>query len=64
MLTGVSAEAMAEKFFLSAGTVRYRLKKIYEAANVSTKSEFIELFNRYIQKPVFFEDYLDNAEKK
>lgn len=65
MLAGVSAEAMAEQLFLSSGTVRYRLKKMYEAANVSTKSDFIELFNHYIRKDTFFKDYLeDDSELK
>lgn len=58
MIGGISAEALAEQLFLSSGTVRYRLKKIYAAANVSTKAEFIELFNRYIRKDTFFRDYL------
>lgn len=61
MICGASAETLAEQLFLSAGTVRYRLKKMYESANVSTKAEFIELFKRYICNDVFFRDYLNDA---
>ncbi len=58
IIQGVTVETMAEEFFISPGTVRYRLKKIYENANVSSRSRFVELFNRYIRNPIFFEDYL------
>jgi len=54
LLNNVNLEALAEQLYISGGTVRYRLKKIYAAANVSTKSEFVELFRQYIHDSAIF----------
>ena len=40
IVQGATVEAMADAFFISPGTVRYRLKKIYENANVSSRARF------------------------
>lgn len=48
LLQDISHETLAEQLFISCGTIRYRLKKIYAAVNVSTKTEFLALFCQYI----------------
>ena len=60
IIQGVSVEKIAEEQYISVGTARYRLKKIYTAANVSSKTEFVELFHRYIGNEKIFDDYLGN----
>lgn len=57
ILQGLSVETIADQQFISVGTARYRLKKLYTAANVTTKAEFVTLFNRYIGNERIFEDY-------
>lgn len=57
-LSNISSEKLAEQLFVAVGTVRYRLKKIYKAANTDSKAEFIELFNRYISGTELFEDFV------
>ncbi|MEN6593930.1 MAG: substrate-binding domain-containing protein [Clostridiaceae bacterium] len=57
LLNNVNLEALAEQLYISGGTVRYRLKKIYASANVSTKSEFVELFRHYIHDDAIFERF-------
>ncbi len=59
ILQGVTVESMAEALFIAPGTVRYRLKKIYDSANVNSRAKFIGLFGRYIRNPIFFQDYLN-----
>lgn len=63
MLRGESVEKIAEDLFISVGTARYRLKKLYLAANVSTKAEFVALFEHYIGSDKIFEDYLGNFDE-
>lgn len=60
LLQGVSVEKIAEDQYISVGTARYRLKKIYSAASVSSKAEFVALFERYIGNEKIFDDYLGN----
>ena len=60
IMEGRSVETIAEQQYISVGTARYRLKKLYTAANVTTKSEFVALFNRYIGNDRIFEDYTGN----
>ena len=57
LLNGSSVERIAEELFISVGTARYRLKKLYSAANVAGKVEFIELFHRYIGNEKIFDDF-------
>lgn len=57
LLNGSSVERIAEELFISVGTARYRLKKLYSAANVAGKGEFIELFHRYIGNEKIFDDF-------
>jgi len=60
LLQGISVERIAEEQYISVGTARYRLKKIYTAANVSNKNDFLELFTRYIGNEKLFDDFLGN----
>ena len=57
LLKGSSVEKIAEELFISVGTARYRLKKLYGAANVAGKTEFMELFHRYIGNEKIFDDF-------
>ena len=63
LLLGSSVEKIAEELFISVGTARYRLKKLYSAANVSSKMDFIELFRRYIGNDKIFDDFTGNFEE-
>lgn len=63
MLRGDSVEKIAEEMFISVGTARYRLKKLYTAAAVNTKAEFVTLFERYIGNERIFEDYLEHFDE-
>lgn len=47
-------EQMAESLFVSEGTVSYRLKKLYVAAGVQSRSELESLFVQYISADEFF----------
>lgn len=60
ILDGLSVETIAEHQYISVGTARYRLKKLYTAANVGGKNEFVELFRRYIGNDRIFDDYSGN----
>ena len=57
LLQGSSVEKIAEELFISVGTARYRLKKLYSVANVAGKMEFIDLFKRYIGNDKIFDDF-------
>lgn len=48
LINDLSFETIAEQNFASVGTIRYRLKKIYETAGVNSKKEFLRLLNQYI----------------
>ena len=50
-------EKIAEEQAISVSTGRYRMKKLYTLANVSTKTEFVELFRRYIHSDRIFDDF-------
>jgi len=63
LLQGSSVEKIAEELFISVGTARYRLKKLYSAASVSSKMEFIDLFKRYIGNDKIFDDFTGNFEE-
>lgn len=63
LLKGSSVEKIAEELFISVGTARYRLKKLYSAANVAGKQEFMELFRRYIGNEKIFDDFTGNFEE-
>lgn len=60
LLHDISHETLAEQLYISSGTVRYRLKKIYAAANVETKSEFLALFCQYIQDSKVFQRFSED----
>jgi hypothetical protein len=60
LLQGSSVEKIAEELFISVGTARYRLKKLYSAANVAGKVEFIDLYKRYIGNDKIFDDFTGN----
>lgn len=63
ILQNKTVETLADELFIAPGTVRYRLKKIYTNANVTSRARFLSLFNRYIRNPIFFEDFVVNAEE-
>lgn len=63
LLRGFSVEKIAEELFISVGTARYRLKKLYSVANVAGKVEFIDLFRRYIGNDKIFDDFTGNFEE-
>ena len=48
LFSNQTIEQMAESFFISEGTVSYRLKKLYIAAGVQSRSELESLFRHYI----------------
>ena len=58
LLEGTGIEKIAEDLYISVGTARYRLKKIYSSANVTNKTDFLDLFRRYIGNEKIFDDYL------
>ena len=60
LLQDISHETLAEQLYISSGTVRYRLKKIYAAANVGTKTEFLALFCQYIQDSKVFQRFSED----
>ncbi len=55
ILNNISLETLADQLYISSGTIRYRLRKIYGAANVETKPEFVALFRQYIKGDDIFE---------
>ncbi len=63
LLQGSSVEKIAEELFISVGTARYRLKKLYSAANVAGKVEFIDLYKRYIGNDKIFDDFTGNFQE-
>jgi DNA-binding LacI/PurR family transcriptional regulator len=63
LLQGSSVEKIAEDLFISVGTARYRLKKLYGVANVTNKMEFMELFKRYINNDKIFDDFTGNFQE-
>lgn len=56
----IGIEALSHQLFISTATARYRLKKLYAAANVTSKAEFLRLFNKHITNDKIFEDFLDS----
>lgn len=63
IMDGVSTENLADQLFISTSTARYRLKKIYSAANTNSRREFVALFNAHINRPRIFED-IEEFEQK
>lgn len=59
LVSGKSMEKIAEEQAISVSTGRYRMKKLYALANVSTKTEFVQLFRRYIHSDRIFDDFED-----
>lgn len=57
VMEGKCMEEISEELSISISTGRYRIKKIYASANVSTKAEFINLFKHYIQNDKIFHDF-------
>ena len=57
VMEGKCMEDIAEELSISISTGRYRIKRIYAAANVSTKAEFLNLFKRYITNDKIFSDF-------
>jgi DNA-binding LacI/PurR family transcriptional regulator len=57
LINNIKIEDLSEQLFVVPGTVKYRLKKIYTAANVSSKTEFVRLFKKYITNDKIFEDF-------
>lgn len=43
LFNGMVYEELAEKYFFSVSTIRYRLNKIYQDAGVSSRKEFLQL---------------------
>ncbi len=61
LVSGKSMEQIAEEQAVSVSTGRYRMKKLYALANVSTKTEFVELFRRYIHSDRIFDDFEEGS---
>ena len=53
VLENLSGEKIAERLFISQGTVQYRLKKLYQKAGVSSRQGFEALLKRYITNTDF-----------
>lgn len=51
LMRDTSIEHIAEKLFVSHGTINYRLKKLYAANNVKSRKEFVCLFSTYVDNP-------------
>lgn len=61
LVSGKSMEQIAEEQAISVSTGRYRLKKLYALANVSSKAEFVTLFQRYIHNDRIFDDFEEGS---
>jgi DNA-binding LacI/PurR family transcriptional regulator len=48
LLSEITYEAISEKLFISISGVRYRVNKIYKDAGVSTRVDFVKLFQKYL----------------
>lgn len=48
LLLDKSNEAIASDLFIAPGTINYRLKKLYNSANVNNKSELLSLIKRHL----------------
>lgn len=48
LLNGFSFTKISEALFVSSSTVKYRIKQLYKYCEVETKTEFIDLLNKYI----------------
>lgn len=46
-IAGDSVDCIAEKMFISSDTVKYHLKALYKQLDIHSKSELMELVNRY-----------------
>lgn len=53
VLENLSGEKIAERLFISQGTVQYRLKKLYQRAGVSSRRGFETLLKLYITNTDF-----------
>lgn len=58
IILGSSLEDAAEALFISQGTLRYRLKKMYQAAGVSSRQELERILKRYVTNHQAFDDLL------
>lgn len=56
VLGGTSNEQLAETLSCSVGTINYRLKNLYKAAGVSTKSELADLIRRNLNAEALIRD--------
>lgn len=48
LLNGFSFAKISENLFVSPSTVKYRIKQLYKCCEVETKTEFLDLLNKYI----------------
>lgn len=48
ILNGFSFAKISENLFVSPSTVKYRTKQLYKCCEVETKTEFVDLLNKYI----------------
>jgi DNA-binding LacI/PurR family transcriptional regulator len=51
-----SNEKLAEDLLVAPGTINYRLKKLYQNAGVSTKTEFADLFRLHVSLDALIKD--------
>lgn len=49
LINGMTYSEIAEKFNISVNGAKYKLKKLFEICCVSSKSEFLQLVNKYIR---------------
>lgn len=59
IILGSSLEDTAEALFISQGTLRYRLKKMYQAAGVSSRQELERILKRYVTNHQVFDELLN-----
>lgn len=59
IILGSSLENTAEALFISQGTLRYRLKKMYQAAGVSSRQELERILKRYVTNHQAFDELLN-----
>lgn len=48
LLNNATYQKIAEELFMSTNGVKYKLKNMFQLCQVSSKSEFVELLNKYI----------------
>lgn len=53
LLNGTSLNKIAENLFISLSSIKYKLKQLYSICEVQSKSNFVNLLNKYIDIETF-----------